>query len=179
MLSRTDLIKWGLLMGGLTTALSFGFYLYDRPLVVHSPWMGSLQMAANLILLVVLARRLQKQQNGYLPFKQGWRVLLLPAMVSSSLHLLWLVLLFHVFDRDLAPAVHQAMLDKIDAMGNDSRVTNEQIVQLKKMAEHVDLTPVKGWRLILQIAGVPVGSAIFAAIAAAVVRKEKPQAVAQ
>jgi hypothetical protein len=162
-------LKYGLILGGISIALSAFTYAIDMPFWLMSV-IGILAFIAIIILWVAYAIKVRKANGDAFTFGQAFTSLAIIGAVSMVLGQVWNYILTHVIDKEYMNKMIEKTVDSMVSMGmspDDPKI--EEVV--KGMEEGMQFSKQ------MQNAGIGIiVMLVLAAIIAAIIKRSKVSA---
>lgn len=169
----SHVIKWGLIVGGVSIAITILLYAIDYTLMVQLKVLFAM-LAIYLGIVIYSGIDYRKSIGGYMKYGQafihGFGVLALSALVST----IFAFLLYNVIDTDLPKNLTDASIENTRAMMEGFGAPEESIDQALEQAKESSAKQFTPGGQALGYLYILIFSAIMALISALVVRKNEP-----
>jgi len=123
MQSNQTSINYGLIGGMAAIALGLLYYLLNvRGYITYGVWFSYLALAATM---VMAAKAVRSEQDGYLEFREGLKVTFLVWVIGSAILALFTYILFNFIDTGLADVQREVvteMMEKFMASADEQTV---------------------------------------------------------
>tara|TARA_Y100000816_G_scaffold292306_1_gene286913 strand:+ start:1630 stop:2184 length:555 start_codon:yes stop_codon:yes gene_type:complete len=168
-----EVIKGGMLLGGVSILLTMTVYLINIELMVEW-WFGILNLLISLILVIYLGINYRNINNGFISFGNAFKFSFLILIISYLVGIIFQILLYNIIDPSLPEVIKQLTVEMtvemMESFGTPDEAIDAAIVGIEQGIE-------EGTTPLGILKSTPWGTlfiAIFAAIASLIIKKNKP-----
>ena len=168
-----EVIKGGMLLGGVSILLTMTVYLINIELMVEW-WFGILNLLISLILVIYLGINYRNINNGFISFGNAFKFSFLILIISYLVGIIFQILLYNIIDPSLPEVIKQLTVEMtvemMESFGTPDEAIDAAIVGIEQWIE-------EGTTPLGILKSTPWGTlfiAIFAAIASLIIKKNKP-----
>jgi hypothetical protein len=130
--------------------------------------LGIVDFLAILALMILLGMRVRKANGGYIVFKEIFAALFIMSLIASVLSYFYSFVYINYINPDYVVQMKAGMMSMFEKLKVPDETLDKTMAEMDKKTEQV-----KGFNL-LSLAGSVLTYAVFALIAAAIVKKNKP-----
>jgi hypothetical protein len=165
-------LRKGLIIGGISIALSLILWLVDPLLQYTNTFVSVLPLILVIVLFVVFGLEIRKAVNGYWTFGEAFKALFIMSVCVSVFTILFHYILFNFIDPTLAQRVLEAVSGKITESLSNAGMSQDKIDEVtNSMSDKFNASPMN------ELRNLGVGIIIYAVIdliIAASIKKNPP-----
>lgn len=168
-----EVIKGGMLLGGVSVLLTMTVYLINIELMVEW-WYGILNLLISLILVIYLGINYRNISSGFISFGKAFKFSFLILIISYLIGIIFQILLYNIIDPSLPEVIKQLTVEMtvemMESFGTPDEAIDAAIIGIEQGIE-------EGTTPLGILKSTPWGTlfiAIFAAIASLIIKKNKP-----
>lgn len=170
-------IRHGLLIGGVSVALTIVFYIINPVLQYTNLWLGLFSFAIMVTLLVVLGLDVRKKTGGFWNFGEAYLSLLIMSAVAVVIGILVGFILFKFIDPALPQKVTDALADVTSKRLESFGASQSQIDEANKQFTDGEMLAKFQPTIFNEVKTLGIGILIYAVvdlILAACIKKKRP-----
>lgn len=170
-MTRQTSVHYGLIGGMAAIALALLYYLINvRGFITWGGWFSYLALAATM---VMAAKAVRSQQEGYLTFREGLKVTFLVWVIGSALLSVFTYILYNFIDTGLADIQREVVTETMEKfMANADEETLDTITEAMEK-EGFDLTLKKS--VLAYAFSLIIPGFIIALIVSLILQRKRPQ----
>jgi hypothetical protein len=168
-----NVVKNGLILGGLSTVFLFVVYMVDittlgnKEVIIPS-------LIISIGLYFFFAFQMRKEQGGFMTFKQAFMAVFMMLMVAGVVSTTFKTLLYNVIDTEIAEDVKRSTIEQTESIYESFGIADkEESIQALADLEEKDfsMTPTN---IGIELGVIVVFNLIFALIIGVIVKKNPP-----
>lgn len=128
-------LKYGLILGIISVAISASIILVDYTLIASAWWVGFMNFALTITILLVAGFRLRSELGGTLPFKEAFLSTWLIIVIAGAISTVYSILQYNVLTPELPAQIQEAIINQTASMlenfGADDQTIDETVAELE------------------------------------------------
>jgi len=128
-------LKYGLLLGTISVAISASIILIDYTLIASAWWVGFMNFALTITILLLAGYRLRSERGGVLPFREAFLSTWLIIVIAGAISTVYSILQYNVLSPELPAQIQEAIINQTATMlqnfGADDETIDETVAQLE------------------------------------------------
>lgn len=128
-------LKYGLLLGTISVAISASIILIDYTLIASAWWVGFMNFALTITILLLAGYRLRSEQGGTLSFREAFLSTWLIIVIAGAISTVYSILQYNVLSPELPAQIQEAIINQTATMlqnfGADDETIDETVAQLE------------------------------------------------
>ncbi len=128
-------LKYGLILGIINVLISASIIMIDYTLIASAWWLGFINFAITITVLLIAGFQLRSEQGGSLPFKEAFLSTWLIIVIAGSLSTVYSIVQYNILTPDLPAQLQEAIVNQTATMlqniGADDATIDEAIAELE------------------------------------------------
>ena len=128
-------LKYGLTLGIISVVISGSIILVDYTLMTSAWWVGFMNFAITITILLVAGFQLRSQQGGALPFKEAFLSTWLIIVIAGAISTVYSIIQYNVLTPELPAQIQEAIINQTASMlqnfGADDQTIDEAVAELE------------------------------------------------
>lgn len=128
-------LKYGLILGILSIVVSASIVIIDPTLMASAWWIGLLNFAITIGVLIYAGYQLRAENEGILLFKDAFLSTWLIIVIAGALSTIYSIVQYHVLTPELPAQIQEALINQSASMmerfGADDQTIDEMVAELE------------------------------------------------
>lgn len=128
-------LKYGLILGIFSIVISAAIIMIDYTLLASAWWIGFLNFAVTIGILVYAGYELRADNDGLLSFKDAFLSTWLIIVIAGALSTIYSIIQYHVLTPELPAQIQESIINQSAAMmerfGADDQTIDEMVAELE------------------------------------------------
>ena len=128
-------LKYGLILGIISVLISASIIMIDYTLIASAWWVGFINLAITITILLVAGFQLRSEKGGTLPFKEAFLSTWLIVVIAGALSTIYSIIQYNVLTPELPAQIQEAIINQTASMlqnfGADDATIDETVAQLE------------------------------------------------
>lgn len=128
-------LKYGLILGIISIVISASIVIIDYSLLASAWWIGLVNIAITVGILIYAGYQLRAEHEGILSFKDAFMSTWLIIVIAGALSTIYSIVQFHLITPELPALIQESIINQSAAMmerfGADDQAIDEMVAELE------------------------------------------------